>query len=145
MKFSIINGPNLNLVGEREPEIYGNQSLQDYFVQLQERFAHLTLEMHQSNLEGELVELIQKLDSDGLVINAGGYAHTSVAIRDAVAALQVPRINVHISNPESRESFRQQDLLTGVCSGYIGGLGLEGYAIAIEVLEDEVKASSGDR
>ena len=143
MKFIIINGPNLNLVGEREPDVYGSDSLDNYLNDLKQDHKEWNIELFQSNIEGELISKIQSSSAlDGMIINAGGYSHTSVGIRDAVKAAGIPTINVHISNPSQREDFRELDLLTDVCTGYIGGLGIKGYEMACEVLEDQVKPSS---
>lgn len=134
MKIIIINGPNLNLLGRREPEIYGCRSFEDYFQTLKSAFPQVELEYFQSNIEGEIVDKIQQVgfSYDGIVINAGGYSHTSVAIRDAIAAVQTPAVEVHISNVFSREEFRHTMLLAPVCKGGVTGLGLQGYKLAIE-------------
>jgi len=136
MNISIINGPNLNLVGVREPEVYGVQSLDDYLTALAARYPQVTLNVFQSNIEGELVTQLQRVgfDADGVVLNAGGYTHTSVAIADAVAAITSPVVEVHISNIYGREPFRHHSLLSAVCAGVIAGLGLDGYRLAVEAL-----------
>ncbi len=133
MKIIIINGPNLNLLGKREPDIYGKVSFEDYFKELKHEFVDDTLEYYQSNVEGELINKIQEVgfSYDGIILNAGGYTHTSVAIADAVAAVKTPVIEVHISNPYAREEFRQKSLLSPKCKGIIAGLGLAGYRYAI--------------
>jgi 3-dehydroquinate dehydratase-2 len=129
----ILNGPNLNLLGKREPETYGLKSFEEYFVDLKEQFPHLKLNYVQSNYEGELVSQIQNLNDqyDGIIINAGGYTHTSVAIRDAIKATNIPVIEVHISNITSRESFRHESMLSPVCVGCIFGFGLKSYQLAL--------------
>ncbi len=134
MKISIINGPNLNLLGRREPEVYGNEPFESYFEKLKAMFPNVELTYFQSNIEGEIVDKIQEFgySCDGIVINAGGYSHTSVAIRDAIAAVPAPAVEVHISNVFAREDFRHTLLLAPVCKGCISGLGLRGYAMAVE-------------
>ncbi len=134
-KVIIINGPNLNLVGKREPDVYGDMSFDDFFEDLREVYeADITLSHYQSNVEGELINKIQEVgfSFDAIILNAGGYTHTSVAIRDAVAAVKAPTIEVHISNPYAREEFRHTSLMSGVCRGVIAGFGLESYALAID-------------
>ena len=134
-KVIIINGPNLNLVGKREPDVYGDMSFEDFFEDLREVYeADITLSHYQSNVEGELINKIQEVgfSYDAIILNAGGYTHTSVAIRDAVAAVKAPTIEVHISNPYAREEFRHTSLMSGVCKGLIAGFGLESYALAID-------------
>ncbi len=134
MKIQIINGPNLNLLGKREKDIYGNQNFESFFSSLQERFPQTDLTYFQSNHEGEIVDRIQEIgfSFDGIVLNGGAYTHTSVAIRDAIAAVTTPVIEVHISNVHAREKFRHNSYLSGVCRGIIVGLGLDGYRLAIE-------------
>ena len=129
----ILNGPNLNLLGKREPTVYGTESFKDYYVQLEADFPNLKLNYLQSNLEGELVTAIQNLQNkfDGIVVNAGGYTHTSVAIRDAISASEIAVVEVHISNISARESFRHTSLLTPVCVGVVAGFGLKSYALAL--------------
>jgi 3-dehydroquinate dehydratase-2 len=136
MKIAIINGPNLNLIGQREPEIYGNQSLSDFLTTLGTSFPETALWINQSNIEGELINYIQEAGQtcEGIIINPGGYSHTSVAIGDALAAVQLPKIEVHISNIFARESFRQHSFVSANCRGVISGLGLEGYRLALEWL-----------
>lgn len=136
MTIVIINGPNLNLLGKREPDLYGNLSFEEYVLQLRQRFPDVTLVVVQSNVEGELINWIQQygFTADGLVLNPGGYTHTSVAIGDAVAAVPAPVIEVHISNVAARESFRQLSHVSAKCHGTITGLGLDGYRLAIEHL-----------
>jgi len=136
MKVSIINGPNLNLLGKREPELYGAVSFDDFLRSLQERFPNITIEYYQSNIEGELINEIQRagFSSDGIILNPGGYTHTSVAIGDAVAAIKAPVVEVHISNVHAREEFRRQSFVSPKAVGTICGLGLEGYALALQWL-----------
>ena len=133
MTLHIVNGPNLNLLGQREPEKYGHASFEDYFKTLQAAFPDAELRHFQSNVEGELINHLHDVgfSSDGIILNAGGYTHTSVALRDAVAAVSVPVIEVHITNIPAREEFRHTSLLSPVCRAVICGLGLEGYAAAI--------------
>lgn len=132
----ILNGPNLNLLGQREPGIYGADSFNDFLPKLREGFPGVGLAYFQSNIEGELVDALQQSvgQHDGVVLNAGGYTHTSVAVRDAVAAISVPVVEVHISNVMAREEFRHTSLLTGVCVGIISGFGLDSYRLAVEAL-----------
>jgi 3-dehydroquinate dehydratase-2 len=130
MKIAIVNGPNLNLLGTREPEVYGIQSFEEYFSELTAEFKG-ELCYFQSNIEGELIDFLQQFKGDGILLNAGGYTHTSVAIRDCIAAIQTPVIEVHISNVASRESFRHESLLTPVCIGLVMGFGLESYRMAL--------------
>jgi 3-dehydroquinate dehydratase-2 len=134
-KIIIINGPNLNLLGKREPDIYGNMSFDDFFAEIREIYsAEIQLSQYQSNVEGELINKIQEtgFSYHGIILNAGGYTHTSVALRDAVAAVKTPVIEVHISNPYAREEFRQHSLISGVCKGVIAGFGLESYVLALD-------------
>jgi 3-dehydroquinate dehydratase-2 len=130
MKVAIVNGPNLNLLGTREPEVYGNQSFEAFFTALTADFSD-ELCYFQSNIEGELIDFLQQFKGDGILLNAGGYTHTSVAIRDCIAAIETPVIEVHISNVASRESFRHESLLTPVCIGLVMGFGLESYRMAL--------------
>lgn len=136
MVIHIINGPNLNLVGRREPEVYGNRSLDQYLQELIALFPQHTIDVFQSNIEGEIVDRLQQVGFDdcGIVLNAGGYTHTSVAIADAVAAITAPVIEVHISNIYSREPFRHKSLLSPVCKGIIAGFGLDSYRLALHSL-----------
>lgn len=132
----IINGPNLNLLGRRQPEIYGNKGFEDYFGQLSERFAEASLSYFQSNHEGDLIDKIHEVGFtyDGIVINAGAYTHTSVALADALSAVTAPAVEVHISNIHAREAFRHHSYLSPVCKGMICGLGLQGYELAVRFL-----------
>ncbi len=131
---TIINGPNLNLLGKREPGVYGNESFEDFLTQLKKDFPQVKFTYFQSNVEGELVDAIQKygFDQDGIIINPAAYTHTSVAIGDAIAAIKVPVIEVHISNVHAREDFRKISHVTAKAVGSIVGLGLKGYALATE-------------
>ena len=133
MKIAIINGPNLNLLGKREPDVYGHQSFEDYLQQLRTAYPEIELRYYQSNVEGELINEIQKqgFDVDGIIFNPGGYTHTSVALRDAVSAIPAAVIEVHISNVHVREDFRQVSYISGVAKGTIAGLGLKGYELAL--------------
>ena len=134
-KIIIINGPNLNLIGKREPDVYGNISFEDFFAEIREVYsAEVQLSQYQSNVEGELINKIHEVGFSyhGIIFNAGGYTHTSVALRDAIAAIKTPVVEVHISNPYSREEFRHNSLLSGVCKGIIAGFGLESYVLALD-------------
>lgn len=134
MKIAIINGPNLNLLGKREPEVYGNETFEAYFELLREEFKTIDLIYFQSNQEGDLIDKIHELgfDFDGIVLNAGAYTHTSIAIADAVSAVETPIIEVHISNVFKREQFRHQSYISPVAKGTIGGFGLQSYKLAIQ-------------
>lgn len=136
MKIAIINGPNLNLLGKREPEVYGNVTFDTFFEQLKAQFPAIHLVYFQSNIEGELIDALQLhgFDSAGIIINPGGYTHTSVAIGDAIAAITAPVIEVHISNIHAREDFRKISHVSAKAIGTIAGLGLTGYALAIDWL-----------
>ncbi len=140
MKLIIINGPNLNLLGIREKKIYGETSFDSYYKTLLKKFEGLiNLEYYQSNHEGELIEKIQEVgfSYDGIIINAGGFTHTSVALRDAISSVTTPAIEVHISNILSREEFRKKSYLSDVCKGIISGLGLIGYEAAIKYFSEK--------
>lgn len=136
MKIQIINGPNLNLLGMREPEVYGKRSFSDYLEVLKNRYPQVDFSYFQSNVEGEIINQIQEAGfvSDGIILNAGGYTHTSVAIRDAVSSIEVPVIEVHISNVHAREEFRRHSMLSAVCAGVILGFGLNSYRLAVEAI-----------
>ena len=134
MNLLVVNGPNLNLLGIRETQIYGNVTFEAYFETLKAKSKH-TLSYFQSNIEGELIDCLQNARVDGIILNAGGYTHTSVALRDCIAAIAIPVIEVHISNISARESFRHESLLSPVCKGCIFGFGLEGYQLAIQAFE----------
>ena len=143
MKIIIINGPNLNLLGKRETHIYGTRTFEDYFSNLQKRYPQLTLEYFQSNSEGGLIDKIHAVgfSYDGIILNAGAYTHTSVAIADAVAGIETPVVEVHISNVHQRETFRHHSYLSAHVKGLIVGFGLVGYELAIEAfLSDEGKS-----
>jgi 3-dehydroquinate dehydratase II len=135
MKIAIINGPNLNLLGAREVQIYGSQTFEDYLAELRLKHPLVDLSYFQSNVEGEIINYLQETKVDGFIINAGGYTHTSVSIRDCIAAIATPVVEVHISNIATRESFRHTSLLTSVCVGSIIGFGLAGYSLAIQSFE----------
>ncbi|OFY96209.1 MAG: 3-dehydroquinate dehydratase [Bacteroidetes bacterium RIFOXYC12_FULL_35_7] len=137
MKIQIINGHNLNLLGKREKEIYGNTSFDDYFTLLQKKFPDFELSCYQSNIEGEIINKIQEVGFtfDGIILNAGGYTHTSVAIADAVAAITAPVIEVHISNIFSREEYRRISLIAPNCKGSVAGFGLASYFLALKSFE----------
>ena len=133
-KIVIINGPNLNLLGIREPELYGNQSFERYFEELSFKYNQIDLDYFQSNVEGDIINKIHKVgfDVDGIVLNAGGYTHTSVAIADAIKAVEVPVVEVHISNVDAREDFRRTSMIGPACLGSISGFGLKSYNLALE-------------
>lgn len=137
MKIQIINGPNLNLLGKREPEVYGKKSFDEYFQVLTEAFAQHEIIYFQSNSEGAIIDKIHEVgfDVDGIVLNAGAYTHTSLAIADAISAVSCPVIEVHISNVHAREAYRQHSYLAKNCLGVISGFGLESYRLAIQGLE----------
>lgn len=132
----IINGPNLNLLGKREPSIYGAISFEEYLDTLRKQYAGIELEYYQSNIEGELINVIHEtgFDAQGIILNAGAYTHTSIALRDAIAAVPAPVIEVHISNTHARESFRHVSTIAAVCKGVICGFGLNSYRLAVEAL-----------
>ena len=136
MKIAIINGPNLNLLGKRETDIYGNMPFEKYFDELQKKFPQVSLHYYQSNVEGELVNELQRLgfDYDGIILNPAAYTHTSVAIGDAIAAIKTPVVEVHISNVHAREDFRKLSYVSGKSVGSIFGLGLKGYELALQYL-----------
>ncbi len=134
MRIQIVNGPNLNLLGKREPSVYGDQSFEAYFKDLKAKYPQVELSYFQSNVEGEIVNKLQEVgfEYDGIIINAGAYTHTSIAIADAIRAIKTPAVEVHISNVFQRESYRHQSYLTEVCKGCILGFGLNSYRLAIE-------------
>lgn len=134
MKIIVINGPNLNLLGIREKSIYGNKDFECFFIELKERFLNIELVYFQSNVEGEIINQLHHygFDSDGIILNAGAYTHTSVAIRDAIAGIKTPVVEVHISNILTRESFRHESIIGPACKGSIMGFGLDSYRLAIE-------------
>ena len=132
----IINGPNLNLTGVREPEVYGTTTMEDLVERLRGMFPEVEIGYFQSNIEGELIDRIQQagFKADGLVVNCGGYSHTSVALRDALLAVPVPKVEVHLSNIFAREEYRHHSLITSACRGMVCGLGLQGYELALRAL-----------
>jgi 3-dehydroquinate dehydratase-2 len=134
MRIVIVNGPNLNLLGKREPEKYGHSTFEDYLEVLKSRFPEIIFEYFQSNVEGEIINEIQKagFSADGIILNAGGYTHTSVAITDAIAAVKTAVIEVHITNISAREDFRHTSLIGRNCAGSIAGFGLDSYRLAVE-------------
>lgn len=135
-RITIINGPNLNLLGKREPNIYGNQTFEDFFAHLQRMYPDIELKYLQSNVEGTIIDYLQQeSDKDGIILNAAGYTHTSVSVADAVKALDIPVVEVHISNIFAREEFRHTSLIAPYCKGSIIGFGLKGYELAIEALK----------
>lgn len=134
MKIIIINGPNLNLLGKREPEVYGNMTFENYFIELKSKYPSIELDYFQSNIEGELISKIQEVgfSYDGIILNAAAYTHTSIGISDAVKAISTPTIEVHISNTFSREEFRHQSYLSPNAKGVIIGFGLKSYELALQ-------------
>ena len=134
MKIQIINGPNLNLLGKRETSIYGSLSFDDFLDTLRRRFQDIDIHYYQSNVEGELINKIHEVgfSYDGIIINAGAYTHTSIAIHDAIGGIKTPTVEVHISNVYAREEFRHKSLITSKCVGMMTGFGMEGYALALE-------------
>lgn len=137
MKILIVNGPNLNLLGQRNVQIYGSQSFDDYFSELKNLFPDVEFTCFQSNVEGEIINVLQQSTADGVILNAGGYTHTSVAIRDCVEAIKIPVVEVHLSNIASRESFRHESLIAPVCAGSIMGFGLKSYQLAVNYFVGE--------
>lgn len=135
-KIMIINGPNLNLVGSRQPEVYGNESMEEFIAKMKRTTEGVAIDYYQSNIEGELINKIHEagFDYDGIIINAGGYSHTSVALHDALLAVAAPAVEVHISNIFAREEYRHHSLLSSACKGMICGLGLEGYQLAVHFI-----------
>ena len=133
MNIQIINGPNLNLLGKREPGVYGNQDFETYLQLLKQRFTSLHLHYYQSNIEGEIIDKLHQtgFTFDGILLNAGGYTHTSVAISDAIAAIKTPVVEVHISNIYAREEYRHKSIITSKCVGLISGFGMESYALGL--------------
>lgn len=142
MKIILINGPNLNLLGTRETTVYGNQTFEEYFSMLKLKYPKLELSYYQSNIEGELINKLHEIgfDYDGIIMNAGGYTHTSVALRDAVGSIKTPVIEVHISNVFAREDFRHISLIAPKCKGSISGFGLDSYRLAIESFRSSAEA-----
>lgn len=140
MKISIINGPNLNLLGKREPDKYGHLSFEDYLVSLRTRYPDIEFDYFQSNIEGEIIDEIHRkgFDFDGIIINAGGYTHTSVAIADAISSVKTPAVEVHITNISAREEFRHKSFITAGCIGSVAGFGLDSYRLAVEALNEKL-------
>ena len=136
MKIQIINGPNLNLLGVREPEVYGGQTFGGYLERLRSDNSDVQIDYFQSNVEGEIINKIQEagFEYDGIILNAGGYTHTSVAIRDAIKAVTAPVVEVHISNVHAREEFRHHSMISAVCLGVIAGFGTDSYRLALDAL-----------
>jgi 3-dehydroquinate dehydratase-2 len=136
MKIQIINGPNLNLLGVREPGIYGSESFEAFLPQLQAKYSDVQIDYYQSNIEGELINKMQEVGFkyDGIVLNAGAYTHTSVALHDCIRSLKCPVIEVHISNVHQREEFRHKSMISAACKGVICGFGLDSYRLAVEAL-----------
>ena len=136
MKVIIINGPNLNLLGIREPGIYGKESMETFLLRLRKRYAGMEIDYYQSNVEGELIDKLQEtgFSYDGIIINAGAYTHTSIALLDCIRSLRTPVIEVHISNVNGREEFRRNSMIAPACKGTIQGFGLDSYRLAIEAL-----------
>jgi 3-dehydroquinate dehydratase-2 len=134
MKIAIINGPNLNLLGTREPGVYGHETFESFLKQMKQDFSNIYFSYFQSNVEGELINELHRIgfEFDGIILNPAGYTHTSVAIGDAVAAIKTPVIEVHISNVHAREEFRKISMVSGKCKGTISGLGLAGYELAVQ-------------
>lgn len=141
MKILIINGPNINLLGKREPSIYGSVSFDDYLAQLRRRYPDVQIDYFQSNVEGFLIDRIQQdgFEADGIILNAGAYTHTSIALQDAIRAVPAPVVEVHISNVHTREEFRHKSMISCACRGVICGFGLDSYRLALEALK-ELKA-----
>lgn len=138
MKIQIVNGPNLNLLGVREPGIYGSESFESYLAKLREQYPDVEIEYYQSNVEGELINKIQEVgfSFDGIVLNAGAYTHTSIALHDCIRSIKCPVVEVHISNVHQREDFRHHSFISAACKGVICGFGLNSYRLAIEGLLD---------
>ncbi|MBQ7495520.1 MAG: type II 3-dehydroquinate dehydratase [Bacteroidaceae bacterium] len=136
MRIQIINGPNLNLLGRREPDVYGARSFEDYLTDLRARYPEVQLDYFQSNHEGDLIDCIHRcgFEADGIILNAGAYTHTSVALHDALRAVPAPAIEVHISNVHQREEFRHRSFISAACRGVICGFGLDSYRLAVEAL-----------
>jgi 3-dehydroquinate dehydratase-2 len=140
-KILIINGPNLNLLGQREPSIYGANTMEHALLMIKEHFTNVEVDYYQSNVEGFLIDRIQRAmheNIDGIVLNAGAYTHTSIALRDCIASVQIPVVEVHLSNVHQRESFRHQSMIAAVCRGVIAGFGIKSYMLAVEALVNPV-------
>ena len=143
LHIAIINGPNLNLLGTREPEIYGSQRFEQFFEQLKTRFPGVSLSYYQSNVEGELINHLHSCirSVQGIIINAGAYTHTSIALADAIGAVQIPTVEVHISNVFAREEYRKTSFIASRCIGSVSGLGMEGYALAVSYFISTLKTT----
>lgn len=141
MKIIIINGPNLNLLGTREPNVYGTQTMETYFQTLKERYPDIVLEYFQSNVEGELINKLQQVGFtyNGIVLNAGAYTHTSIALLDCIKAITTPVVEVHISNVNRREDFRRHSMIAPACRGTIQGFGMDSYRLAVEAISEMAK------
>jgi len=144
LHLAIANGPNLNLLGSREPHIYGNQSFEHYYNQLTDRFPIVDITCYQSNVEGELINYLHSCRGKmhGIILNAGAYTHTSIALADAIGAIEIPVVEVHISNVLAREDYRKTSFIAAKCVGSISGLGMEGYALAIQYFIDILASKS---
>lgn len=136
MKIQIINGPNINLLGKREPSIYGSVSFDDYLLRLRERYPEVEIAYYQSNVEGEMINKLHEVgfSCDGIILNAGAYTHTSIALQDAIRAITAPVIEVHISNVHAREEYRHKSMISCACKGVICGFGLDSYRLGVEAL-----------
>ena len=136
MRIQIINGPNINLLGKREPSIYGSVTFEDFLIELRANYPDVEISYYKSNTEGELIDKIQEtgFDVDGIILNAGAYTHTSIALQDAIRAVTSPVVEVHISNVHARESFRHKSMIAAACKGVICGFGLKSYQLALEAL-----------
>ncbi len=145
MKIQIINGPNLNLLGKREPDVYGNTSFETYLLFLRRKYPEVIIEYFQSNTEGELIDKIHEtgFTFDGIILNAGAYTHTSIALHDAIKAVTTPVIEVHISNVHAREPFRHQSIISAACKGVIAGFGMDSYRLAVEAINTP-ESTKGD-
>ena len=139
MRIQIINGPNINLLGKREPSIYGSVTFEDYLAELRQKYTDIQIDYFQSNIEGELIDKIQQtgVDVDGIILNAGAYTHTSIALQDAIRSVTSPVIEVHISNVHAREAFRHVSMIACACKGVICGFGLNSYRLALEALTND--------
>ena len=144
MRIQIINGPNLNLLGVREPEIYGKRAWEDYLKELRNRYHDVRIDYFQSNLEGEIINMIQEVgfDRDGIVLHAGAYTHTSIDILDAIKSVSTPTVEVHISNVHQREEFRRHSVISPACMGVICGFGLDSYTLAVQAILNKVASDA---
>ena len=144
LQIAIVNGPNLNLIGTREQHIYGSQTLEDYFKQMQQQFPQVNFTIYQSNVEGELINYLHSCRGkmQGIILNGGAYTHTSIALADAIAAIEIPVVEVHISNIYAREPYRKHSYTAEKCVGCITGLGVKGYALATEYFIDKLQAKT---